>query len=255
MALNKLKVIVVDDEQDIREILVNTINESVEMEVVGQADSVQSSFDLIADTPCDALFLDIKIKGGDAFQLLRALQRRSIPVPPVIINTGFAEFEYVQRAHNEFGDAVIMILKKPFWENWAEKESQIIKKLEQRINSAPTPKITGANIIIKQDNSTYFVSLENLFLLETDLTAKGRGIVILHTVNRQYSVNRSLKNFIRDLPSFFVRVSRYAVVNIRYTERIDHADQTLHLRGHSAYVGIGNAYKDNLLNKLHKGTL
>jgi len=70
------------------------------------------------------LFLDIKIKGGDAFQLLRTLKRKNVDIPPVIVNTGFAEFEYVQKAHNEFGDYVIMILKKPFWEDWAEKESR-----------------------------------------------------------------------------------------------------------------------------------
>lgn len=45
-----------------------------------------------------------------------------------------------------------------------------------------------------------------------------------------------------------VRVSRYAIINIHFIERIDHLDQTIHLRGHDAYVGIGDAFKKNIKN-------
>lgn len=253
MTSEKLRVIVIDDEDDIRQTLANTINESLEMEVVGQADSVHSAYQIISEKSCDALFLDIKIKGGDAFQLLRTLQRRNIKIPPVIINTGFAEFEYVQKAHNEFGEYVIMILKKPFWEDWAEKENRIIEKIRFCSISKLQPEDTASNIIIKQDNSTWFISLEELFLIETDPASKGKGVVTLHTKTIQYSVNRSLRSFEQELPSIFIRVSRYALVNIQFIERIDHSDQVLHLRGYKSQVGIGDAFKKDLMKRLREG--
>ena len=147
-----------------------------------------------------------------------------------------------------------MILKKPFWEDWAEKENRIIEKIKLYRHSQLQTEVTISNIIIKQDNSTWFISLEDLFLIETDPGSKGKGIVTLHTKGNRYQVNRSLRSFEQELPSVFVRVSRYALVNIRFIKRIDHADQVLHLHSYESQVGVGDAFKKDLLKILRDGS-
>ena len=91
-----------------------------------------------------------------------------------------------------------------------------------------------------------------MLLIETDLNSKGKGIVILHTIDNQYQVNRSLRSFESELSSDFLRVSRYALINLNFIERIDHKDQTLHLRHHDSYVGVGDSFKAGLLDVLRK---
>ena len=253
MNSEKLKVIVVDDEDDIRKTLVSTLNESPEMQVVGEADSVNTAFALLDNTACDALFLDIKLKGGDAFRLLRLLERQAIDIPPVIINTGFAEFEYVQKAHNEFGDKVVMILKKPFWEDWAEKENRILLKVRERLSETVTEEVSSiknGRIVIKQGHKTLFIAPDRLMLIETDLRSKGRGIVLIHTPENVHRVSRSLRSFAAELTEQFLRVSRYALVNLNYIESIDHKMQCLRLRGYDSYVNIGDSYKAEVLRRL-----
>jgi len=63
MKIEKLKIIIIDDEKDIRNVLVESINESEDMYVIKEADSVISGYETIVENNADAVFLDVKLKG------------------------------------------------------------------------------------------------------------------------------------------------------------------------------------------------
>ena len=80
MSFRKLKTLVVEDETAIRQELVNALNEIVDIEVIGEADSVEEAYNLVKSVPADLMFLDIKLIGGTAFDLLAQLKKEGIRI-------------------------------------------------------------------------------------------------------------------------------------------------------------------------------
>lgn len=67
----QIKSIIVDDEKHGRENLAGILNQYCpEIEIVGQADSVESGISLIKNNTPDLVFLDIRMPKADGFQLL-----------------------------------------------------------------------------------------------------------------------------------------------------------------------------------------
>ncbi|MBK8880784.1 MAG: response regulator [Haliscomenobacter sp.] len=89
MSFPKWQTLVVEDEADVRQELIDALNESPEFVVTGSADSLSEGVNLVQRQPSDVLFLDIKLIGGTAFDLLNHLKASGTPIPPVVINTGF----------------------------------------------------------------------------------------------------------------------------------------------------------------------
>lgn len=54
-----------------------------------------------------------------------------------------------------------------------------------------------------------------------------------------------------ELPSSFLRVSRYSIINTDYLESINHSDQTIHLAQLNKYVGIGDTFKSKVMALLN----
>lgn len=247
MKLEKLKIIVIDDERDIRKILVETINESNDMLVIDEADSVDSGYYSIIHNEADAIFLDIKLKGGDAFQLLHKLKSRDIDIPPIIINTGFVYFDYAQKVHNEFREQVIMILKKPFWNNWEEKENEIIKRIFFHKKNISQNTFPQKSIKIRSENITHIIRLKEIILIESGIENKGKGKNTMYCKNKTYTFYRSLRLLEAELPSSFIRISRFAIANIEYIESISHSDDTISMRGiQNKSISIGGCYKSDI---------
>lgn len=251
MNSEKLKIIVIDDEKDIRDILVETINESYDMAVIGEADSVNSGYEIMVNNDVDAVFLDIKLKGGDAFKILQRLKRAGAKIPAIIINTGFDDFEYAQKAHNEFREEVIMILKKPFWNNWEQKENEIIKRIFSYKKKSSYNLVPQKSIQIRIDNITHIIRLDDIILIETGLKNKGTRKNTMYCTDKTFKIYKSLRILDAELPPNFVRISRFAIININYLENIDHSDQTLCLKGiDNKCVGYGDSYKDDIIKIL-----
>lgn len=70
-----MRAVVVDDESKSRDVLISLIEMVCpEIEIVGEADSVVSGIDTIANTLPRLVFFDIMLKDGDSFQIIRSLK-------------------------------------------------------------------------------------------------------------------------------------------------------------------------------------
>lgn len=73
------RVMLVEDEALVA-MLMEDFLESMEVEVVGVADSVSTALQLIDSVPCDAAFLDRNLRGGERSDAVaHALEERGIP--------------------------------------------------------------------------------------------------------------------------------------------------------------------------------
>lgn len=63
--------VIVDDEKKSREVLIQLINEvEIDINILGQADSVESGFEIISEERPQLVFLDIEMLDGTGFNLL-----------------------------------------------------------------------------------------------------------------------------------------------------------------------------------------
>ena len=250
MEIRKYRVCVIDDEEEIRKILVRTLNESLEFEVIGEAEGVEDGIQIIQETKPDAVFLDIKLRGGDAFQLMNFLRRRMDLMPAVILNTGYNDFEYAQKALNNFKEEVVMILQKPFWEDWDKKESEILARIQNYYHTDEVV-VSPARISIKSNHITWLIQLGDLIYIEVPNEHKGRGKIMLQTTYKSFLINSSLQQIEKELPDSFLRINRFTIVNTHYLSHFDHSEQCLYLRNISDKLfSVGDAFRTDLLKIL-----
>ena len=230
-----------EDEAPIRRELVAALNETLELEVAGEADDVEEAFNLVKTTPADVLFLDIKLIGGTAFQLLTLLKREGVTIPPVVINTGYRDFEYAQRLHNDFGKEVVAILKKPFYEDWEPHQERILEAIylqQQQERLANNQHNYKKMLNIQDGRQSFMVNSEDVVMVKTGAKGQGRTEVILekHTIQS----GLSLAQMLAKLPPNFLQVNRYEAVNMEWISVLDHTEREVKLRnGCSCDIGGG----------------
>lgn len=250
MSFPKWSALVIEDEASVRKELIAALNESPEFEVIGEAESLMDGVELVQNKPAEVLFLDIKLIGGDAFQLLNHLKIAKTPIPPVVINTGFREFEYAQKLHNEFGGDIIFILKKPFWEAWEEHKERIIEALYAR-NQAE--RLAGEKsyfkrmLSIQNGAQSHLVNLDDVLKVKTGNKGQGKTEIIFqhHILN----CNLSLAQLLAKLPPDFIQINRFEAINIQWISLIDQSDRQVLLRN-GAKCNIGDPFYKDLMNAL-----
>src|ERR1044071_2325981 len=88
--MEKIKTILVDDEQDSREVLTELLlDASNEIEVIGEASNVDEAFKLINEKDPQLVFLDIQMPRANGFALLKKFEQ--VPFE-VIFVTSFDQY-------------------------------------------------------------------------------------------------------------------------------------------------------------------
>lgn len=238
MSFRKLRTLVIEDEEVAREGLIKELNKTLDFEVVGWADSIASGYDLIEKTPADALFLDIELAGGTAFDLMGRLKRQNIEVPPVIIVTGYEKLEYARQINNAFKSEVIHILDKPFWKHWQSEQEKILDAIyvrNQAVRIAQRP-FTSQLISIQDGRQTYLLNPADIVLVRTGAKNQGRAEVVLQ--HKTIGCNLSLSQLLSKLPGEFVQINRFEAINITWIEMLDQTNKEVLLRnGESLLIG------------------
>ena len=84
-------VLVVDDEQDFRALLVRFLTRDGRFTIAGEADDGEQALEMLDDLDPDVLLLDLAMPELDGLQVLERLRGRSRPT--VIVLSGFADVE------------------------------------------------------------------------------------------------------------------------------------------------------------------
>lgn len=93
-----LRLLIVDDEPNVREGLRNSIDwKSMGVEIAGTAEDGISASRLVESENPDVVLTDIKMPGKDGLELARWM-KESYPSTAVIFLTGYSDFEYVRTA-------------------------------------------------------------------------------------------------------------------------------------------------------------
>lgn len=229
--------------------LAKGLEEDPMIKVCGMAEDVDTAYELVVSARPDAIFLDIKLIGGNGFDLLHRLKTNNVKIPPVILNTGYEKFEYAKTAFNDFHDDVIHILQKPFFENWEHKRQECLDAIIARKEGQDETRLLSALGIfsIRNKNQTFLVTFEEIQYLEVG----GSGTVYIITKDgRHLQLNRTMTSLLQELPPHILQISRYNAVNVQCISSIDHETHQLYLRDQEKPLEIGEGFYSNLLELL-----
>src|SRR5213080_4162573 len=85
-ALQKFRVVLVEDHPMFREQLAQLINKEPGMTVCGEADNIHDAFQLIESKAPDIAIVDLILKGPSGLELIKNLKAREIDVPVLVLS-------------------------------------------------------------------------------------------------------------------------------------------------------------------------
>ena len=203
------KSIIVDDEELAREDLKALLKDFTEVEIIGEAETVEETKILIEELNPDLIFLDIQMPGKSGFDLLEELQIDS----KVIFVTAYDE--YAIRAFEV--NARDYLLKPVNRERLAQAIERL--KTDQEIEDTVQTKLDLIdNIFLMVNNHHQFVKIGSII----KITSAGNYTEIYTSSKLKGLVLKSLKDWEVRLPhNYFVRIHRNAIINLEYVDHVE----------------------------------
>jgi two-component system LytT family response regulator len=231
-----LRVILVDDEPFARQGMRQLLDGFPNIQIIGEADNVPLTLEIVQKEPPDAIFLDINMPGASGFELLKKLE----PVPKIVFVTAYAE--YAALAFEV--DAVDYLLKpvRP------ERLAAAIKRLEaacDRESPLSAKKTVGLGledrICLRTPERTVITAVERIILFEAD----GDFVRVHIADGSSLLICRTLSHFEPLMPHPpFLRLGRSLMVNLSHVLRFEPSsrDETrLFIQGLTIPLIIGRA--------------
>ena len=229
-----LRIVVIEDENDFREFLCTELALFSNVEVVGSAAEIDDACDLIHLTQPDGVFLDIKIIGGDAFQILERLQKRGVKLPPVALITGFSE--YAPLSINTFHGCILKYITKPFLKDFKAKLQDCLDAF------AAVARSSRDTIFVKSEGGFRRIQIENVSFLEV----AGSGKTFFVTESLTIKADMTLLKALELLPTHFVQISRNNAVNLKKINFMNHLQVSIIGNSKEHHLKISEKFTDSL---------
>jgi two-component system LytT family response regulator len=221
-----MRVLIVDDEHLARQAMRRLLAAHREVEVVGEAETIDQAVAAIRQSQPQLVFLDIELGGGDGFDLLAELER-----PPVVVFvTAYAEYAVEAFEVN----AVDYLLKPVAPERLAESLARAERQLA--LSAAPS----GSRVIaLRTPKQTVLVPAGDIAALRAD----GDFTHVYVADQPAVMIWRTLSHFEELLPAPpFLRLSRSLIINrdrLRKIETPSRASAQITLEGVPEPVVLG----------------
>ncbi len=233
--MEKLRVLIVDDERPARRALRSLLEKEPDIEVVGEASDGEQALESITALAPQIVFLDIQmplLTGLEALQKLAPARR-----PEIVFVTAFDEF-----ALRAFDLQAADYIVKPFSDerfrsaldrarrrvrsgslNATEKALRALLEHLQQPNATlpaasakPAGAIDFSRLVVKADGQLHFLNQSDLRWVE------GQGdFVKLHLKDRGLMVRMTLTKIEEMLdPEMFVRIHKSTIVNLNRVRRV-----------------------------------
>lgn len=252
-----MKTVFVEDTESHR----NTIRQMLleycpQVQLAGEADSLDSGYHLIKKTNPQLVLLDVELYPGTAFDLLNRLQAEGEIKFEVIFLTGFANFEYPVRAiqyaaldflmkpidKDKLKEAVERVEKK-----LSNKEFSLREQIELLLHNLTNPPERRSNRIIfhRGKGTIDFVHVDDIIYCEAD---KDVTKVFLkgYTQNDKqkdipsFTAMRNLASYAKllEIDFNFFRISDKQLVNLNHVSSYNHSNdfELLLLNGRTLYA-------------------
>jgi len=224
--MNKLRIIIADDERPAREFLKVILRDFEDVEIVGEAENGAEAVEIIKETKPDLALLDLQMPEVSGLEAVKLLRKNQMPL--VAFVTAFDEY-----AVQAFEVGAVDYLLKPIekarlretlnraherleQEDWREQETEKIKNVTRIYDETVRGEFLD-RIPVKKREEIYLIPVEEI----ASIIADGELLHITTNKNQKYTINFRLKDLeLRLDEKLFVRLSRGALANLSMIERI-----------------------------------
>jgi two-component system, LytTR family, response regulator len=240
----KLKALIVDDEEQARKLLKMLLQETMFVSDILIAQSAKAAHKILAEYEPDLIFLDIKMPDEDGFAIAKELSLLN-QRPGIVFVTAFEQYALQAIKHHAFD-----YLLKPVNRN--ELRQCILKYIEgQKDGSivAHSHKSEEADeriprIKVNTRSGTIFINPSQILYCQAD-----GNYTIICTGRKKQLCSMNLGKVEENLPSKgFIRVGRSFILNFEYVTVLDRKESkvTLERNGESVSIKIPKLYLKEL---------
>ena len=214
-----LKILIVDDEPEARELLKFMLQEEEGMLVVGLAGHVDEALQLISEENPDLVFLDIQMPDKDGFHLIEKVQENGFD-PGIIFVTAYEHYA-IQAIRNSVFDYILKPIRREellssihrYQSRVRKSHKQDFSKLLHALRESSPFKVklnTRSGYILINPQEVVYCKADGNYT-HIQLISGNKEI----TTQNLGAIEESLKK------GNFFRVSRSYLVNLRFLSRVD----------------------------------
>lgn len=225
--MNKIKAILVDDEEGARDVLENLLLRFCpDVELIAKCENVLQAVDVIKTQQPDLVFLDIEMPNYSGFEIVTFFKEINFEI---IFVTA-----YDQYAIRAFEVAAIDYLLKPVdIERLKNAVTRVVqqKNIEQQSqrlsllsNTLETKQLK--NIVISDKGQQNIIAIDSIIAIEAQ-----ESYCTIHTNDKTFVASKNLKHFetvLENLSQFF-RVHKSWLVNKNYIKHYSKSDLSIQL--------------------------
>lgn len=217
MFMDKIKVLIIDDEKLARDIVKKYLEKQSELELIGECVNGFEGIKLINELKPEIIFLDIQMPKISGFEMLELLDHQ----PEIIFTTAFDQY-----AIKAFEVNATDYLLKPFsLERFTEAANKAIEKVRNNksndystLLSLVNQKLESINrIVVKTNNKIVIIPTDKIKYIEAQ-----DDYVMIHSELGKHLKKQTMKFYEEHLDSnTFFRVHRSFIVNLNEIKRLD----------------------------------
>ena len=208
--MSKLKVIILDDEQEALDILSSLLKATEKVEIIKELQDPRKLESSIATLKPDAVFTDIQIPAYNGLEILENIRAYN-PIFPVVYVTAHKKFALEASKHSPFD-----YLLKPVNRKELNHTIDHIISYLNKINKDEVPKNDKITLSVK--DGLIYVNKNEIF----SLIADGNYTNIKLTNGNEYLSAYNLGRIHEQIGNNkFVRINRQTVVNNNYLKEIN----------------------------------
>ena len=224
--MNKLRVIIADDERPAREFLKAILREFEDVEIVGEAENGAEAIEIIKQKKPDLALLDLQMPEVSGLEVVKLLRRSQMPL--VAFVTAYDEFavqafevnavDYLLKPieKSRLGETLQRAHERLEQTDWQEKEAENLRNATKVYDENARPEFLE-RIPVKKREEIYLVPVVEI----ASIVADGELLHITTDKNQKYVINFRLKDLETRLDEKrFVRLSRGAIVNLEMISRV-----------------------------------
>lgn len=244
--MEKLKVVIIEDEELGRELVKNYLSELDTIEIVKECENGFEGAKAINELKPDLVFLDIQMPKLNGFEMIELIDRADRP--EIIFTTAYNQFAIQAFELNAIDYLLKPFSKERFFESVSKAQDRLMQKEEKSSEDTAVTNLTQKpitesleRVVVKSHSKISVVSVNKIKYIEAQ-----DDYVMIYTQEGKHLKQATMKYFEQNLnPAEFLRVHRSYII------RIDQVSQ-LEPYGKDSYVA---RLKDGAVIKISKSGL
>ena len=224
-------IMIIEDNIDTRKGICNIVRDIDNKIVILETGSDEKALSLAKAQYIDLFIIDIELEDYSGYELAEKLRKiNKYKFTQIIFITGFVDYKL---------DAYVKLncykyITKPF------TRKDVLNAVEEVINYGMKKETTSKKLNFKQNGIVYPIKVSEILFISYSI----RKLCVITKKEKFEFSGYTLTKLMEDLPKNFIRCHKSYIINMRFVENYDLANNIVNIDNH--LIPIGRRYKENM---------